>query len=181
MYNGNNRKLGVLELIVSVLLLLAGIATLARPSTSLTAAAVIYGLLALITGILDVVFYVKLERRTGFGPVISLVTGILGIIAGLMFLFEPVAGALALAWIFPIWMLCHCISRLSHLGFIRVTAGSAYYYFSMVVNILGIIAGVFMIFNPLLSVLSMAWIVSFYLILLGIDGIVLSIWTLARR
>ena len=64
---------GVYELIVGILLILLGIFTFTRPQSALTGLVVLYGLLATITGIGDIVFYVKMEKHTGFGPTISLI------------------------------------------------------------------------------------------------------------
>ena len=49
---------GVYELIVGILLILLGIFTFTRPQSALTGLVVLYGLLATITGIGDIVFYV---------------------------------------------------------------------------------------------------------------------------
>ena len=54
------------------------------------------------------------------GPAISLVTGILSVMSGVMLLVYPGAGALVLTLLFPIWFIAHCISRLSHLHHIRI-------------------------------------------------------------
>lgn len=176
-----SKGFGALGLVISILLIISGAITLTRPSTALASAAVIYGILAIVIGVMDIAVYVKLERRTGFGPVTSLVTGIISLIAGIMILLQPVAGVIALSWLFPIWFVCHCVSRLMNLGLTRVMCGKGYYYFSLIVNILGLIIGIMMLFNPLLSVLTMAYMVGFYLILLGIDGLVTSLFTLFRR
>lgn len=172
---------GVFELIISILLVVFGAYTLTRPTTALESAVIIYGVLAIAMGVLDIAVYVKLERRTGFGPAASLVTGIISILAGIMILLEPVAGVITLSWLFPIWFICHCISRLTNLGLTRVIAGKTYYYFSLVINILGLIVGIMMLFDPFVSMFTMAYMVGFYLIMLGIDGIVVALGTLGRK
>lgn len=176
-----SRGFGVFELIVSILLIVLGVYTLSRPGAALESAVIVYGILAIAMGVFDIVVYVKLVRRTGFGPVISLVTGIISILAGVMILLEPVAGVLALSWLFPIWFICHCISRLMNLGLTRLAAGRAFYYLALVLNILGLIVGIVMCFSPLFSVLTLAYMVGFYLILLGIDGIVMAVSSFTRR
>lgn len=176
-----SRGFGVFELIVSILLIVLGVYTLSRPGAALESAVIVYGILAIAMGVFDIVVYVKLERRTGFGPVVSLVTGIISILAGVMILLEPVAGVLALSWLFPIWFICHCISRLMNLGLTRLAAGTAFYYLALVLNILGLIVGIVMCFSPLFSVLTLAYMVGFYLILLGIDGIVMAVSNFTRR
>ena len=81
------------ELILGIVLIILGIFTFARPYSALTGIVFVYGLLALITGIGDIVFYVKIQQHTGSGPVVSLVTGILSILAGVLLLFHPNAGS----------------------------------------------------------------------------------------
>ncbi len=162
----------VVELIVSILLIIMGAVTLRRPEGTLGSIAAIYGILAIVLGILDIVVYAKLERRTGFGPVSSLITGILSILSGVLFLLQPVAGTVALAWLFPIWFISHCASRLMNLGLTKLFNGKVYFYFSLVLNILGLILGILLLFNPFLSAVMMVFLIGFYLTLLGVDGIV---------
>lgn len=147
----NRSAFGWGELVVGIALVVLGIFTFARPSSALTGIVFVYGLLAVVTGIADIAFYVKIERHTGFGPVVSLITGILSILAGILLLFNPDAVKWAMALLFPLWFITHCISRLTHLPVIRLTAGSGYYYCTLIVNILGLILGFVMIVNPMLS------------------------------
>ena len=100
---------------------------------------------AVITGISDIVFYAKTERYIGFGPTIALVTGILSLLAGLMLLMYPNAGELIMTLLPP--NLVHrsfCFQIDPH------PSGPSgrkilYYYFTLIVNILGIILGCLMI------------------------------------
>ena len=73
---------GWLELVVGVLLIILGIATLIKPGSVLTGVIVVYGIIALLTGIDDIIFYAKMEQHMGFGPTISLISGILSVLAG---------------------------------------------------------------------------------------------------
>lgn len=174
-------RLGWGELIVGILLLVLGGFTFARPSSALTGIVFLYGILAVVTGILDIVFYAQMEKRTGFGPALSLVTGILSVIAGILILINPLAGKWTMMILFPIWFITHCISQLARLPIIRWTAGTGYYYFTMVVNIIGLILGVYMIFDPFLSLLSVTYIIGGYLLLLGIDHVVLAVSKIGTR
>lgn len=167
-------KFGWMELIIGILLIVLGIFTFLQPGGVLSGAVFVYGLLAIITGVADIVFYVKMERHTGFGPAVALVSGILSVIAGLLIMVYPGAAAWALVILFPLWFIMHCISRLTHLGIVRYVAGNGNYYFSMVVNILGLVLGFLMLLQPVLAVVSMSFIIGAYLILLGVDSIVLA-------
>ena len=102
-------------------------------------------------------------------------TGILSVMSGSMLLVYPGAGKWILSLLFPVWFIAHCISRLTHLTVIRLTAGDFTYYFTLIVNIIGLALGIMMIFHPLISIVSAGYIIGFYLLLLGIDSIVMAI------
>ena len=166
-------RYGWLELIEGILLILLGIYTLINPGNMIRGVTVVYGFLAVVTGISDIVFYAKTDRYIGFGPNISLVSGILSILAGLMLLMYPNAGELVMTLLLPIWFIAHSVSRLTHLPLVRLV-GKFYYYFTMIVNILGIILGCLMIIWPWVALFSTGFIIGCYLILLGIDCVVLA-------
>ena len=66
-----------MELIVGALLILLGIFTFLRPGSLLTGIVAIYGLIAVITGVEDILIFIRLEKYTGLGPYASLISGIL--------------------------------------------------------------------------------------------------------
>lgn len=87
-----NRKTGRpdwLELAVGILLILLGIFTFVSPGSILTGLVMIYGVIAMITGIADIVLYVKVGRHMGLGPTISLVAGVFSVMVGVMLLIYP--------------------------------------------------------------------------------------------
>lgn len=172
---------GWFELIIGIMLVVLGIFTFIRPGSTLTGIVILYGLVAVITGISDLIFYVRTERYTGFGPAVSLISGIFSIMAGVMLLVYPGAGRWVMVLLLPLWFIAHCVSRLSHLNFIRVTAGEIYYWFALIVNIIGIILGIMMIVWPMLSLFSAGFLIGTYLILLGVDSIMVGAGKLGSR
>lgn len=177
----SKKTLGWGELALGILLIALGIFSFARPESALAGVTYLYGILALVTGIIDIVFYVKLEQRTGFGPGLSLAGGILSILAGLMILLYPSAGAWALVVLFPIWFIAHCISRLCHLSTLRLIAGRFTCNATLILNILGLILGVFMILRPRFAMISVGWIVALYLFVLGCEGLVTALSKMGDR
>ena len=165
---------GWLEMITGFLLIMLGILTFCRPGSVFTAFVILYGLIAIFTGVIDLVFYARMERYMGIGSVISLVTGVLSIMVGFLLLIYPGTGQWAVTILFPLWFLAHCVSRLFNLPLIRLRAGDGYYYFVLAVNIVGIILAFLMMMHPLITYLSVNFIMGIYLILTGIDSIVLA-------
>lgn len=164
-------KTGWIELCMGIVILLLGIYSLFNPRSLLGWVVRIYGLLAIITGIADIIFYVKTTRYTGFAPMISLITGIISTMAGFMLFIYPGSGSLILVMLLPIWIIAHCISRLCHINEVRYMAGNFRYYFSLVINILGIVVGVIMIFSPAINFLAAGVIIGVSLIIIGVEFI----------
>ncbi|QQO10973.1 HdeD family acid-resistance protein [Breznakiella homolactica] len=163
---------GWIELILGILLIVLGILTFRNPVSALGSFVVIYGIAAIVSGIADIVLYVRLQRRTGFGPATAIISGILSILVGILLLFNINAGVFAFSFLFPIWFIVHCIARLSNLPLIRAIGGNGAYWWSMIINILGLILGIVLLFNPFASALSMVYLIGIYLVVLGIGSIV---------
>lgn len=172
---------GWLELILGVLLVVLGVYTFRNPGTAAGGIVAFYGLAAIISGIADIALYVRLERRTGFGPVTALAGGIINILIGILLVLNIRMGVFAFSFLFPIWFMVHCITRLTNLGFIRRFAGKVTYWISLIINIVGLIAGFVLLLNPFASALSMAYCAGLYLLLSGVGSIVTGIGNLRAR
>lgn len=172
---------GWLELIIGIIMVFLGVFIFVHPETALTGIVILYGIIAVVMGISDIMFYVKMERYTGFGPAVSLISGIFSVMAGIMLLVYPSAGKWILVLLLPIWFIAHCISRLSHLSIIRIMAGSFFYYFTLIMNIIGIIVGCMMIINPVISLFTAGFLIGIYFILSGIDSIVMAVSKIGLR
>ena len=171
---------GWLELAVGILLVALGILVFLYPDATLNTMIIGYGLAALVTGISDLILFIQLERYTGFGPILALISGIFSVMAGAVLMLRPRAGVLVLTVLFPIWFVAHCISRLARLGDIRFIAGEGTYRFTLVVHTIGLILGLLMFLSPVFTLTTIRYLASIYLILLGIDGIVLALSRLGR-
>ena len=85
-YAGMYARIGWIVLLEGILLILLGGYTFARPGSAITGSVILYGVMAVIMGIADILLYVRMERYTGFGPVISLISGTLSGMSGIMLL-----------------------------------------------------------------------------------------------
>ena len=172
---------GWLELAIGILLIVLGIWVFADPHGALTGMAVAFGLAAVVMGVADIILFIQLERFMGLGPILSLVAGILSVMSGIMLLAYPKTGALALALLFPIWFIAHCISRLAHLPRVRLVAGREIYYLLLAINIIGLILGLLMFFSPFFTLSVIRCFAGAYLVLLGIDSVVMAASRMGTR
>lgn len=166
---------------MGICLILLGVFTFLRPRSMFTGIAVLYGIAAVVTGICDIVIYIKEERFTGFGPAISLVSGILSIMTGIALLAYPGIAERVVSLLFPLWFITHCISRLAHVEVIRLMSSRFYYYFSLAVNTIGLILGFLMLFQPFLALFTVGYLVAFLLIVFGIDCILMAFTDMGSR
>lgn len=158
--------------IAGIFLTAGGIYALTHPGSLLSGLIILYGILALFTGIEDILIYVRLSRFTGFGPLLSLISGILSVMCGIMLIANPDAGKWALLILFPIWFIARCIAGLTRTGLIRLIGDPLYYCFSLILNILGLVLGFVMIFSPALSFVTLraiCYMAAGYLILCGTE------------
>lgn len=170
----NRSGFGWIEFISGLCMLFLGIFTIFRPQSMFTWLVAIYGLLAIITGVCDIIFYIKTERYTGFAPIIALISGILSVMAGAVLLAHPEMGKWILSVLFPLWFIAHCISRLTHLNMIRFIAGRTFYYISLVINVFGLVLGIMMLVQPVLAFVAAGILVGIYLIASGVETIVIA-------
>ena len=82
---------------------------------------------------------------------------------------------------FPLWFIAHCISRLSSLSFVRMTAGRAIYWLTLIINVLGLVLGILMLVKPAFSLFSVMVTIGCYLILLGIDNVISAFSRIGSR
>ena len=172
---------GWLELAIGLFLIALGVWIFWDPSRALLGTAIAFGLAAIGMGIADIILFIQVERFTGFGPILSLIAGILSVMSGIMLLAYPQAGVLALTILFPIWFMAHCISRLFHLPHIRLVTGNTVYHLLLIINVVGLILGFLMFFSPLFTLSTIRCFAGTYLILLGGDSVIMAASRMGTR
>ena len=171
---------GWLELIEGILLIILGALAIASPGGILRWITIFYGVMAIVTGITDIIFYAKSERYIGFAPCVSLAAGVISVITGLALMAYPHIGELVVTLLLPLWFIAHSVSKLCHLGFIRSLYRGRYFYVSLVINVIGLVVGVLMIFWPQIALFSVGFLIGTSLIILGIESVISACSKLGR-
>lgn len=152
-------------LFLGILFIIVSLVAFGNPMGSLEALAIVFGVMAIVSGV-----WFILNR---FGSMARLAVGVLEILLGLLLIFYPGLGATVIALAFAVWFIADSISNLSLLNFYR-SIGPGYYWFMLVVNILGIVLGVLMFIQPVISILTLSFLVGFYFMMVGIGYILLA-------
>ena len=168
------RRVNWWELIAGIVMIALGIASLTRPSLAVTGLVYAYGIAGVIVGVADILRYIRVERYIGFGPIVSLIAGVLSVMAGVVILVNPQVGMAVFSLLFVLWFITHCVSRLASLSRVRLAAGRGAYYAALVLNLIGFVLGVLLVVLPAASLLTLGYLAGVYLIVLGVESLVMA-------
>ncbi len=167
-------RFGWLELIVGIAMVAMGIYAFIQPGNVLQAMVRLFGVVAILSGMRDITFYCRTERYTGFRPCLSLCAGIVSLMSGVMLVAYPGAAEIIISIILPIWVISRSVFLLSSLTAIRIMTSQMHYILSIVTAVVGLIAGIAMIFMPAVSLTTAAVIMGIYLLAAGITSIAIA-------
>ena len=167
------KRFNLVHFILGLVLFVTGVVSIFNPLSSLIAIVVVFAISAIFEGIIQLVFRSRLHEYTGYKAYSVLVLGILDILIGLFLLFNMTVGILALPYIFSVWFIIDSIGELI-VSDIFKSINTGYYWFKIILNILGLVLGIMMLFNPIVSALTLSLLVGFYFLSSGIDFIVTS-------
>jgi uncharacterized membrane protein HdeD (DUF308 family) len=147
---------------------------------------IIIGLLAFVSPLVWVTFvgiYILIDGITmlmsGFSdqpagqsrwPLIIL--GVLGLVAGLIILWEPALGAITLTTIIAVWAVVGGI--LTIISAIRVRAEIDNEWWLVISGVLAVIFGILVFTNVLAGILTIAWVFGVFAVVVGILSIIFA-------
>jgi uncharacterized membrane protein HdeD (DUF308 family) len=147
---------------------------------------IIVGLLAFVSPLTWIIFvgiYMLMDGMamliSGFGdqpagqshwPLI--IVGILGLLAGLIILWNPALGGLTLTYVIAAWAVVTGILEI--ISAIRLREDISNEWWLIITGVLAIIFGILVFQNVLAGLLTIAWVFGIFAILAGILSIVLS-------
>ena len=148
-----------------VLALLIGVATLIWPDLTLAVLIILFGVYALIDGLLS--WVELLARRPNPRPRwVRFLSGLLGVVAGLIALFWPGITSLALLWLIATWAILRGILEITVAVTLRRHLQNT--WLLILAGVLSVILGVIYFIFPGAGILSLVWMLGAYLILVGI-------------
>ncbi|MGM0214043.1 HdeD family acid-resistance protein [Enterococcus sp. AZ109] len=159
------------SLILGILFIIVALLSFQDPIGNLVAIVIVIGAFAIIKGLFEIFVRNRVKELTGYQSKMPIVIGVIDIIIGVFLLFNIGAGVITLPFLFAFWFLFDSILGLLTAGSAR-TFSNGYYWFTVVVNIIGILLGIYLLFNPLSSVLTLSFLVGAYFMLVGITEII---------
>lgn len=159
------------SLLMGILFVIVALFSFQNPAGDLIAIVMVFAIFALLKGIFEIFARNKWKELTGYKAKMPLLVGIVDILIGVFFLFNIRAGVLALPFVFAIWFIMDSVLGLFALDLAK-SISNGYYWFTLLVNVLGIFLGVILLFNPLSAALTLSFLVGFYFMMFGITHIV---------
>lgn len=160
------RSFDWMSLLTGILFILVAILTFQSPETGLRGLVIYYATTAIISGIFSLFVRNRVRQLTDGRITTVLVFGILEILMGVILLFNLDFGILTLAYMFALWFIIDSVRNLFVLDEIR-SISKPYFWFSLILNVLGIIVGLSLFFDPIISVLTLSFLIGFYLMMTG--------------
>lgn len=171
--NENRRSVDWGSLLLGVLFVIVSLLSFQDPVGNLVAIVMVFAVFAFLKGIFEIIGRNRLKELTGYKAKMPLVVGIIDILIGIFFLFNVNAGVMALPFVFAVWFIIDSIFALFVTDLAK-NISTGYYWFTVIINILGIFLGIVLLFNPISSALTLSFLVGFYFMMFGITHIFYS-------
>lgn len=159
-------------LIAGVLLVITAFLLLRHPAKGLHAFVLLFGILSILQGFVWLAGYARFRDFFDLSWV-TIISGVLDIIIGILFLASYDIGGLTIAYLFAVWFLIDSIVGIVFAWHLR-DFNRGYFIFDLIMNILSVIIAIFLILNPVIAALSLIYLVAFWLLVFGINEIVMS-------
>lgn len=171
MFTEQKRGFDWFSLIVGILFILAGLASIMHPDGTLHFLAILVGIAFILRGIYELWFRQFVNRTLNQNSGWIIFAAILDIILGIIVLVYPGWGILYIAILFAIWFIVDSIIEIKAAKLFK-EFHRGYATWLVVLGVISIIMGVILLFSPLLSAMTIVWLVSVMLMVFGIMHVV---------
>lgn len=149
------------------LFLLVSFYTFSNPSINLVSIIIVFAALAIYKGAIELVTNTKTKQLKG------IIIGVVDIIVGIYLLLHIFLGLILLPYVFAIWFTVDSIILLTN-HTKRGEEKNAIYWLLIILDIVGIVVGIALFFDPIVSSLTLSLLVSIYFLLAGINYLLSS-------
>jgi uncharacterized membrane protein HdeD (DUF308 family) len=158
--------------------ILLGVIAIFMPGPTLAAIVIVFGIYAIVDGILAIIAAVRgFRRKERWWPM--LLEGLVGIVAGAIAIFLPGIGALALTYLVAAWALVTGAFEIA--AAIRLRKVISGEWLLLIAGLLSIVLAVFVALFPGTGALLLVWWLGAYAFAYGVVSLVLALrlktWT----
>src|SRR5688500_17395411 len=143
------------RLLIGVFFVIIGVFIISFAEENLFAITWLIGIVFVINGLIEIFVRRNMNQATQKGSTLLIVLGIINIIIGMLILFNLVTSTTFIVYLFAIWFI---INAVLNIFTITPAEGSnkRFRMVSILLNIIEIILGVILLFNPLIAAVIIA-------------------------
>lgn len=167
----NEEGFGWGSLLVSILLFIGSWITFQSPVSTILSLGIAYGLIAIVQGFLSIRFSGEYQRIFNRHPWPVIAIGIIELLFGFYFIFNPAINLAFLPILFSIWFIADSI-RTIILAFRLREFKKTWFWVYLVLGIAGIALGIFLASHLAITVLSISSLITIYFFLAGVVKLV---------
>lgn len=171
MFNAKQKGFDWFSLVIGILFILAGFASIMHPDTTLHFLTILTGIIFILRGIYELWFRQFINRTLNESTGWIIFAAILDIILGIIVLVYPGWGVLYIAILFAIWFIIDSIMEIKASKLFK-NFHRGYATWLIVLGVISVILGIILLFSPLLSAMVIVWLISTMLLVFGIMHIV---------
>lgn len=166
-------KYWYVPLLVGILYIILGIWSFNTPVETFLTLAFLFSISFIISGILEIAFAVA-NRHLAAGWAWRFLSGVIDLVLGSLLLARPEFSFATLTVFVAFWLLFRSFLAIGNSIDLSKIAGSGW-GFQLIFGILGVLAGVVLLLNPLLSGIYLVFLVSVGLVTIGIYHIIFAL------
>lgn len=155
---------------VGVLGIIASILALVWPGKTLLLVALTFGIFLLFVGVQDLAAAFNTKGASGGARIFFALLGVISIVVGVILIIHPAESLLTAAWVLGLWF---AISGAVQL--LQAFSHPEGRGFNIAFGLLGIVAGVVVLVNPGVGVVTLVWIVSISFMIRGLVAIAVGL------
>ena len=159
------------SLIIGVIFLIIAVFILSFPQENLFVITWLIGLLFIINGFIELLISFNSRRKNSNSSIFIILIGILNIIIGFIIMLNIVTSTTFIVYLFAIWFIIHAILAIFTITQLE-RSSHLLHTISILINVLEIIFGILLLFNPLIAAILISFAISFVFVIIGIANII---------
>ena len=159
-----------ISLITGICFIIVSFIAFKNPYASLASLVIYFGIIAIVKGVGGVFIYKKIKDFTRLNIKLFFWISIIDIILGLILMFNIEAAVSVVPFVFAIWFIIDSINDISFGRYLRFIPGRLY-ELNIAINIITLILGIMMLYNPLSASFTVVYLIGMYLTISGVKYI----------
>ncbi len=148
-----------------------GILVAVYPGLSLALLITFFGAFAVVAGVTSIAFSIA-NRMTDSGWKMHCFEGVIGVLAGLAVFIWPGLTGLLLLYIIAVWAIISGLAQF--LASFKLPGGATQTIIMIIGGLVSIVFGAYVIYEPFVGAVAIAWLISAYAIIIGVLSLIVS-------